>query len=338
MDPHFHGVVFKLSPFEVARRLAYDFPLYAVLDVREIQPFVEGHIPGAIPDPRHLPAAGEVLVVGEDDTDARVRSASRELLAAGRRVTEVAGGMRAWRVNKLPLRKGAFTAPTELSADTAKGHDIVFWDVDTQVDFMDPDGKLYVPEAETLTDNLATLTRLADEHGIAVVGSADDHQESDEEISDRPDFSATYPPHCMRGTEGAARVPATDRTWTAELGHQPLPVAAIAAIADQAHPRVLVHKKRFDVFSNPNTEPLVAALAPEHIVLYGVALDVCNKAAVEGLLERGYTNLTVVTDATKPIRAEAAEDLLASWRKRGATLATTAEVARQITGETEEEE
>ena len=72
-----------------------------------------------------------------------------------------------------------------------------------------------------------------------------------------------------------------------------------------------------------NAIPLVPAL---FIVLYGVALDVCNRAAIEGLLERGHERITLVTDATRPIRAERAEALLAGWRDRGIELATTAEV------------
>jgi nicotinamidase-related amidase len=31
---------------------------------------------------------------------------------------------------------------------------VIFWDVDTQYDFMHPDGKLYVPEAERIIGNL----------------------------------------------------------------------------------------------------------------------------------------------------------------------------------------
>jgi hypothetical protein len=37
----------------------------------------------------------------------------------------------------------------------------VFWDVDTQVDFMSPEGKLYVPGAETIAPNLGRLTDYA---------------------------------------------------------------------------------------------------------------------------------------------------------------------------------
>ena len=339
MDPHFHGVIFQQSVHEVRRRIDHAFPPLAILDVRRLSSFIEGRLPGSVPTPRHLPSEGEVLVVGRDSLDTRVRAASRELQAAGRRVSELAGGIQAWRVYNHPMESGSFRQNATSPQSSVELHGAgrwLFWDVDTQVDFMEPDGKLYVPEAESLVSNLGRLSDLADRHSIAVLASADDHEESDAEISDDPDFSATYPPHCMRGTEGASRIIATQRRWTAELGHSPMSAAEIAAIAAQSQPQVLVHKKHFDVFTNPNTEPFLKALNPGHIVVFGVALDVCNKAAIEGLLARGYNDLSVVTDATKPIHADAAGGLLADWQQRGVRLTTTSEVVASLSSDDEE--
>ncbi|NQU88116.1 MAG: cysteine hydrolase, partial [Mariniphaga sp.] len=46
---------------------------------------------------------------------------------------------------------------------------ILFWNVDTQKDFIDPDGKLYVPGAELIKGNLNVLTELAIKNKIRVV-------------------------------------------------------------------------------------------------------------------------------------------------------------------------
>ncbi len=340
MDPHFHGVIFQQSVQEIRRRLGREFPPLAILDVRRLATFIDQHIPGSVPTPRHLPDEGEVLVVGRDGADERVRAASLELLAGGRRVTELAGGFKAWMASHYPVKSGAFRATppsvSESSVQQPNASRFLFWDVDTQVDFIDPEGKLYVAEAETLVANLATLSELADRHGIAVVASADDHQDSDAEISSDPNFSTTYPPHCMRGTSGAQRIMATQRPWTTELGHDLVSAEQLASAATHLQPQILLHKKHFDVFTNPNTEPLLKQLNPSTIVVYGVALDVCNRAAVEGLLKRGYNDLVVVTDATKPIRAEVANDLLSDWQRRGVRLATTAEVTAMWSGDEEE--
>ena len=49
----------------------------------------------------------------------------------------------------------------------------------------------------------------------------------------------------------------------------------------------LLHKKHFDVFTNPNTERLLEHFEPDEIVLFGVATDICNDAAIKGLRKRG---------------------------------------------------
>jgi nicotinamidase-related amidase len=89
---------------------------------------------------------------------------------------------------------------------------------------------------------------------------------------------------------------------------------------------LLVNKEWFDVFTNPNVEPVLDELDPEHIFVYGVALDVCNRYAIEGLLaRRPQARVLAVTDAMKPIDPSHAEALLAGWGRRGVTLVTTDE-------------
>src|SRR5512145_2113657 len=76
---------------------------------------------------------------------------------------------------------------------------VIFWDVDTQYDFMKADGRLYVPDAEQLIPNLRKLTDYAHGHGIRIIASADDHVHEHEEISATPDWKSTFPPHWLRG-------------------------------------------------------------------------------------------------------------------------------------------
>ena len=86
---------------------------------------------------------------------------------------------------------------------------MIFWDVDTQVDFMSPAGKLYVPDAAAIVPALARLTDHAHRRGIRIVASADDHRPGHPELSDTPDFVSTFPDHCMHGTPGQAKIPET---------------------------------------------------------------------------------------------------------------------------------
>lgn len=212
-----------------------------------------------------------------------------------------------------------------------KNPPLLFWDVDTQVDFMMPDGRLYVPDAESLIPHLERLTEAARTHGIPVIASADDHTPDDPELSDDPDFQSTYPPHCLHGTEGQRKIAATSREDLVEIGREPLAREDLVEALQPAQ-AVLLLKTRFDVFSNPNTEAVVELLQPDHIVLYGVALDVCVEHAVEGLWRRGHRDLTLVTDAARPIDKAKGESLVQEWRGRGVGMATTAEVLGRLEG------
>ena len=86
----------------------------------------------------------------------------------------------------------------------------IFWNVDTQYDFMRPDGRLYVKGAEQIEGNLVRLTELARRKGIKVVNTADWHRKDSLELSNNPDFANTFPPHCLQNTRGAEFIPATN--------------------------------------------------------------------------------------------------------------------------------
>ena len=205
--------------------------------------------------------------------------------------------------------------------------DGIFWDVDTQYDFMRADGKLYVPDAESIIPNLRRLTDHAHRHGVRVVASADDHVPGHRELSDAPDWTATFPPHCLRGTPGQAKIPETALRDPLVIEPDPTDPRALAARIRAHVGDILLHKHWFDVFTNPNLLPVLDALAPSAIVLYGVALDVCNKYAIEGLLRhRPGLSITLVTDATRAIHPESSAALLDAWRRQGVHLATSDEV------------
>jgi nicotinamidase/pyrazinamidase len=201
---------------------------------------------------------------------------------------------------------------------------VLFWDVDTQVDFMKADGKLYVPDAEQLIPNLKRLTDFAHANRIRIVASADDHVPGHRELSDQPDWKTTFPPHCMRGTPGQRKIPETALRDPLVIEPEPQDPAALAARVRAHEGDILFLKHWFDVFTNANVEPVIDALAPAAIVLYGVALDVCDRYAIEGLLvRRPAIRLYAVKDAMKPIHQDTAAALLQEWERRGVRLVAT---------------
>ena len=94
----------------------------------------------------------------------------------------------------------------------------------------------------------------------------------------------------------------------------------------------MFRKQRFDVFSNPNVDTVLEAVRPDRIVVYGVALDVCDRYAIEGLLDRRRYRVALVQDATRAIRPEEGERLVQDWVSRGVCLLTTDEVIGGVLG------
>jgi nicotinamidase/pyrazinamidase len=195
----------------------------------------------------------------------------------------------------------------------------VLWDVDTQVDFMLPDGKLYVPGAEETAPAMLRLVQAALAAGVVHVASADDHELTDPEISDDPDFRATYPPHCLRGTWGARKIPETEQEDPVPLGLTEVPDRYFEGR------EFLLLKKSFDVFTNPNTERLLARLDPDEILVFGVATDVCDDAAIRAFLDRGR-RVRFVEDAARGLDETRVAACTAAWRDRGVEFATVDDV------------
>ncbi len=200
----------------------------------------------------------------------------------------------------------------------------IFWNVDTQYDFMRPDGKLYVPGAEELEQNLERLTNFARTKNIQTVGSVDWHNENSKEFSATPDYINTFPPHCIAGTPGAEYVPATAMK-------NPYIVDWDKIGFDRRDLRnakeILIRKDAFDVFSgNPNTKIVVYALAPARAIVYGVATNFCDDYSVWGLRNEGV-EVHVVVDAIKEIPlANEPQATFAKWKKLGVKFTTTEEI------------
>lgn len=202
---------------------------------------------------------------------------------------------------------------------TSGGGKVVFWDVDTQVDFMLPEGKLYVPGAESIIPNLKRLTQWAAVHKVLVIADMDAHHEGDEEFKD-------YPPHCLAGTPGQKKVPET------VLGRQYLiPDQAVELPQDfSAYQQVVIEKDHVDVFTNPNVDKLLAVLGKDtKVYLYGVVTEVCVSLAAKGLLERGF-RVSLLTDAIRQWDEAKGKATLEYVQNHGGRLLTTQEVLQQL--------
>ncbi|MBZ5727263.1 MAG: cysteine hydrolase family protein [Acidobacteriia bacterium] len=188
----------------------------------------------------------------------------------------------------------------------------VFFDIDSQLDFLFPAGALYVPGAERIVPAIARLNRFAAAHGIPVVSTADAHAESD------PEFAA-WPPHCVAGTAGQHKAAATLLERRVVVPNRECDFALDGAR------QIVVEKQTVDVFQARNLGRVIESLRADGYVVYGVVTEICVLYAARGLLRTGKP-VTVVTDAIETLHAADSRRALAEVRENGGALATAGEI------------
>jgi nicotinamidase/pyrazinamidase len=196
----------------------------------------------------------------------------------------------------------------------AMNEHLVFFDIDTQIDFMLPEGRLYVPGAEQIVPNLVTLMSYARDHGVPVISSADAHTPDD------PEFGI-WPPHCVAGTPGQRRIPETMFADAVVVSSRPGAFAASAKWPSQ----IIIEKAAYDTAANPHFDAVLRALGPRRAVVFGVATEFCVRADVLSLRERGFP-VDLVTDAIRPITEEGGRKAIEEMTAAGARLVSTVDV------------
>jgi nicotinamidase/pyrazinamidase len=190
---------------------------------------------------------------------------------------------------------------------------IVFWEVDTQKDFMLPGGKLYVPGAERLLPNIRRLTDAAGHERVFLVSHGCFHTKDD------PEF-ATFPPHCVKGTAGAGFVPEALTEKVVTVPNEP--TATLPADFSQ-YQQILLEKQTLDIFASQHAEELVERLGHEaEFVVFGVVTEFCVRFAAKGLLERGRS-VSVVQDAIETLNSQDGKRAVTELQALGAIFITT---------------
>jgi len=210
----------------------------------------------------------------------------------------------------------------------------VFFDIDTQMDFLYPAGALSVPGAEFVEDATARLNRYAAAHGIPVISTMDAHTEND------PEFQQ-WPAHCVAGTLGQRKPTATLLEKRIVVPNTP------GEVTLEGVEQFLLEKQTFSCFSNTRLEKLLEALKPDRVVVYGVVTEICVRFAAMGLLdlasfgteqgdvrpsrdrEVALTNslqVELVTDAMKELNPTKQGEFFKEFQSRGGKRTTLAEI------------
>ena len=193
----------------------------------------------------------------------------------------------------------------------------VFFDVDTQIDFLFPAGALYVPGSEKIVRTLGALTRFAAANRIQIISDTDAHAEDDAEFK-------TWRPHCVVGTAGQQKAANTLLNQPLVLSSAPGSLDAIRSrVADAA--QIIIEKQMLDCFTNPNLRPLLEVIGADRYVVYGVVTEYCVQCAAFGLLRTG-AQVELVTDAVKSLSISDEQEMLQRFQAQGGLLTNTATV------------
>lgn len=186
-------------------------------------------------------------------------------------------------------------------------------DVDTQIDFMAPEGSLYVPASPSVVPDIRKILQQADLRGVPILGSVDSHGYDSWEFQDN---GGPFPTHCVKGQPGWTRfhhdLPARTRfvamqepvdgtvsTLAGESSHAAGNRTLSAAdLASEAIDGVGIYfeKEVYSLFSNPVAEIIIETLVDRLGGRDAVQFDVigyctggyCVDEAAFGLAERGY--------------------------------------------------
>jgi len=199
---------------------------------------------------------------------------------------------------------------------------LIFWEVDTQADFMRPGGKLYVPGAERLLPNIRKLTDAARQDRVFLVSHGCYHAEND------PEFT-TFPPHCIKGSPGSAYVPEALADRIVTVPNEP---GATLPRDLAPYQQILLEKQTLDIFASRHADELVKRLPAEaEFAVFGVVTEYCVRFAAKGLLDRGR-RVSVVADAIETLKAEDGDRTVAELKALGARFITTGEALDLLNG------
>ena len=209
-------------------------------------------------------------------------------------------------------------------------NETLFWDVDTQYDFMRPEGRLYVPGAEGIIDKVSEARRFALDNGYSIIASTDWHKEGNREISNRPDFEVTFPAHCMADKSGSERVGFLGKLPIDAVPNEPMSESDLRKLVERKQFHIVIRKEELDVFSNLNTARIVELLRPKKVIIFGVPLDMCVRQAVEGLSKFGGIEMYVLRDAVKALGLTGDAEVIKEFETEGVNVTSLADLERQL--------
>jgi nicotinamidase/pyrazinamidase len=195
-----------------------------------------------------------------------------------------------------------------------KSESTIFYDVDTQRDFLDPNGACHLTGAELMIPRLKEITEFGREVGVRIVCALDRHQPGDPLLKSG---NGELPDHCLVGTLGAEKIKETAPLKPLVIGDHELSPQEIRTLLEYKGELVFDRRKFETLAENAHAHTILRlVLQPfSDIVVYGVYLEVCVDRAIRELVGLG-PKLHVVSDAIAIISGRNI-DFIEKWKAEG---------------------
>ena len=197
----------------------------------------------------------------------------------------------------------------------------IFYNVDTQKDFMNETGALYVPGAEAIKPILGQLHKYARSNDIPMWGQRDRHFKNDAELIRN---GGVFPDHCMDGTDGMNNISETvysgiivPHRLSEDVVYTPTQreLRTILVGAENGE-SIMLEKQHYDVFTNPLAETIFREARVTGSVVFGVATEYCDKTAALGMRNLGI-EVYIVKEAIEGITNEGAQAAIDEMDRAG---------------------
>ena len=183
-----------------------------------------------------------------------------------------------------------------------KSDQTIFYDLNTQRDFVLHDGKFHIEGAENLEPTWKAITDLARDQKVRIVCSVDCHVPGDPQLKS---WGGPYPDHCMAGTPGQEKIDETKPLNPLILENREYTPDEIQKILDHQG-EIVFRRQQFEKLAdNPHLGAILRlVLHPfQDIVIYGVYTEACVSREIAALTGVG-PKLHIVTDAVAVVGTE----------------------------------
>lgn len=187
-------------------------------------------------------------------------------------------------------------------------------DIDTQKDFLLPNGCACVRKRAVVLNNICKVMTWARHEKIPIISTAEVYPNNNGYSKIR---------YCLDGTEGQKKVSCTllaNRVSFPADNKNALPADILLV-----YRQIILHKRCVDPFEEPRIERLLSEIETEEFILFGAGTEDAVWATAMGLLQRGK-NVRVIVDALGSHDMKEGKLALRKMQAKGAVLVKTKDI------------